>query len=286
VAKRNLQLLIVGGGCLLIGFLVGRETAPREPGYAGRVVHVPIEIHPPVAERLPPKTLAPAAATPPAPAAATPPAPVAKRDGAWTESYPDGSQKSRGAHVGGRPDGAWTTWHPGGQVKSQGEYRNGKAEGVWRHFHANGNAAIEFQYRDGRLEGPAVYWHSNGAIQQRGAYRNGSKHGLWTTWDAEGHVVREEEFDNGSLTAPVRLFDPKGEFPPEAEALAKAEVKGKYRNLLTKVAAPGDRASYKDFSDYGWYSGTSYKGRRDLPQGYWVYVYPYWYIFGEGPKRK
>jgi hypothetical protein len=271
VVKRNLQLLIVGVGGLLVGFLVGQQVRPHEPAYGGRVVHVPIEIHPPAAERLPPK----------APATPAPAAPPVRKEGAWSESYADGSRKSRGAHVDGQPDGLWTTWHPGGRVKSQGEYRHGKAEGVWRHFHENGNVSIELQYRDGKLEGPAVYWHPNGAIHQRGEYRKGSKHGLWTTWDAEGHVVREEEFENGVLTAPVRLFDPKGEFPPEAEALARAQVNGKYRNLLTKVAAPGDRSSYKDFNDYGWYAGTSYKGRRDLPQGYWVYVYPYWYIWGE-----
>jgi hypothetical protein len=285
VGKRNLQLLIVGVGGLAIGFLLGREMRPDEPGMTGRVVHIPVEIHPPAEERLPPK--APATTAPvPVPAAPAPVVPAAKRDGAWTESYPDGSRKSQGAHVDGQPDGDWTTWYAGGQVKSQGDYRNGKAEGLWRHFHPNGNASIELRYRDGRLEGPAVYWHPNGAIQQRGDYRSGSKQGLWTTWDADGHVVREEEFENGALTAPVRLFDPKGEFPPEAEALAKAEVKGKYRNLLTKVAAPGDRGSYKDFSDYGWYSGTSYKGRRDLPQGYWVYVYPYWFIWGESTQKK
>lgn len=258
MANRNLHLLIVGGGGLLIGFLLGHQIRPREPGLGGRVVHVPIEIHPPEAERLPAKAETPAGTVPPVPAApSAQPAPVVQ------------------------PDGVWTTWHPSGKVKSQGEYRDGKAEGVWRYFHANGNPASELQYEDGKLEGPAIYWHSNGAIMQRGEYRNGVKHGLWTTWDAEGRVVREEEYGHGSLTAPVRLYDPKGEFPREAEALAKAEVNGKYRNLLTKVAAPDDRGSYTDFRDYGWYAGTSYKGRRDLPQGYWVYVYPYWYIFGE-----
>jgi hypothetical protein len=288
VNKRNLQLLIVGVGGLLIGFLVGREIWPREPDYIGRVVRIPAEIHPPAEERLPPKTPAPAAAAPTAvaPTATAPAAPAAKRDGAWFETYADGSQKSRGAHVDGKPDGSWMTWYPGGQVKSQGVYRHGKAEGLWRYFHANGNTSAELQYKDGLREGPAVNWHGNGAILQRGEYRKGRKHGLWTTWDTEGRVVREEEFANGTLTAPVRLFDPKGEFPPEAEALAKAEVNGKYRNLLTKVAAPDDRGSYKDFSDYGWYAGTSYKGRRDLPHGYWVYVYPYWYIFRDGPQEK
>jgi hypothetical protein len=276
VARRNLQLLIVGGGGLLAGFLLGQQIRPHEPGRGGRKVHVPIEIHPPVPERLPPKAGTPVRPEPPAQ-----PAPAAKREGAWSETYGDGSRKSEGAYVDGQPDGLWTTWHPGGRVKSQGEYRRGKAVGTWRHYHANGNLAIELEYRDGKLEGPAVSWHENGAIRQRGEYRLGAKHGLWTTWDAEGRVVREEQFEKGALVAPVRLFDPGGEFPPEAEALAKAEVNGKYRNLLTKVAAPDDRASYKEFNDYGWYSGTSYKGRRDLPKGYWVYVYPYWYIWGE-----
>jgi len=65
--------------------------------------------------------------------------------------------------------------------------------------------------------------------------------------------------------------------PPDA---VRASVNGKYTNLLTTIYVPDDRGSYGDFDDWGYYSGTSYAGYTNLPAGYWVYVYPNWYIWG------
>jgi hypothetical protein len=44
---------------------------------------------------------------------------------------------------------------------------------------------------------------------------------------------------------------------------------------------PEDQASYGEFCDWGHWSGTSWRGHTDLPPGYWVYVAPHWYIFGQ-----
>jgi hypothetical protein len=57
--------------------------------------------------------------------------------------------------------------------------------------------------------------------------------------------------------------------------------KRKYGKLLVKIKVEQDVSSYGEYYDYGHYSGSSYYGYKDLPSGYWVYVAPYWYIFGE-----
>jgi hypothetical protein len=77
-----------------------------------------------------------------------------------------------------------------------------------------------------------------------------------------------------------------GNIDPDNKALAglapgKASVNGKYRKLLRKFKVAEDRGSYGDFTDYGYYTGTSWRGHVNLPPGYWVYVYPNWYIWGE-----
>jgi hypothetical protein len=68
------------------------------------------------------------------------------------------------------------------------------------------------------------------------------------------------------------------------QAEAKATVEGKYKNLLRIVPAEGDAQSYGPFHEFGLWQGTSYAGLQDLPQGYWVYVAPNWYIWGDVAK--
>jgi Ca-activated chloride channel family protein len=65
------------------------------------------------------------------------------------------------------------------------------------------------------------------------------------------------------------------------QAEAKASLNGKYKNLLRIIDAPDDSSAYGDFSDFGRWEGTSYRGQNNLPQGYWVYVAPHWYIWGD-----
>lgn len=70
--------------------------------------------------------------------------------------------------------------------------------------------------------------------------------------------------------------------PPEAageQALQRAAVGGKYRMLLQQIEVRRDADKYKGVQDLGLRHRRSYAGFSDLPTGYWVYVYPYWYIW-------
>ncbi len=58
----------------------------------------------------------------------------------------------------------------------------------------------------------------------------------------------------------------------------KASVHGKYSGLVKTVNVPGDRDQYGDFNDYGMWGPGEWAGEMQ-PQGYWVYVYPNWYIW-------
>jgi hypothetical protein len=77
---------------------------------------------------------------------------------------------------------------------------------------------------------------------------------------------------------------------PENKAIAdagpsKAHVMGKYAKLLRRISVPQDKANYTEFNDYGHYPATDYAGYTGIPEGYWVYVYPNWYIWGELKKK-
>lgn len=70
------------------------------------------------------------------------------------------------------------------------------------------------------------------------------------------------------------------------DALWKASVQGKYGKLLDLIKVPQDKASYGEFYDWGLWTGTSWAGYHNLPQGHWVYVAPYWFIWGEPRSQK
>ncbi len=84
---------------------------------------------------------------------------------------------------------------------------------------------------------------------------------------------------------PIPLMFPRPLTPPPVldadEALRRASVGGKYRDLLRKVEVPDDWVGYGGFCDWGFWSGTSYAGVDDLPPGHWVYVHPHWYVWGD-----
>src|SRR5436853_3060652 len=61
--------------------------------------------------------------------------------------------------------------------------------------------------------------------------------------------------------------------------LKEASANGKYAMLLKQIAVPQDTETYGIFADSGYWQGTEWAGFKDLPQGYWVYMKPYWYIW-------
>src|SRR5262249_42186186 len=53
----------------------------------------------------------------------------------------------------------------------------------------------------------------------------------------------------------------------------------KYAMLLHQFKVEKDRETYKDFQDVGPRDVRDYAGQNNLAKGFWVYVYPYWYIW-------
>jgi hypothetical protein len=65
------------------------------------------------------------------------------------------------------------------------------------------------------------------------------------------------------------------------KSLKQATADGKYAMLLHQFKAEKDADEYGEFNDFGFRNKTEYADQKDLPKGYWVYVQPYWYIWGE-----
>jgi len=54
---------------------------------------------------------------------------------------------------------------------------------------------------------------------------------------------------------------------------------GKYSSELRRLDIPQDRGRYGVCNDYGAWTGNEYQGHTNLPNGYWVYSFPYWIIY-------
>lgn len=59
----------------------------------------------------------------------------------------------------------------------------------------------------------------------------------------------------------------------------QASLNGKYINLLHVIPVPEDKDEWGEFCEWGYWTGTEYGNFTDLKPGFWVYVYPKWYVW-------
>ena len=56
-------------------------------------------------------------------------------------------------------------------------------------------------------------------------------------------------------------------------------MQAKYSGLLLTFEAPEDAEEYGALYEWGYWEGRTYKGVGPLPDGYWVYRWPLWYVW-------
>ncbi|OKH18728.1 hypothetical protein [[Limnothrix rosea] IAM M-220] len=63
-------------------------------------------------------------------------------------------------------------------------------------------------------------------------------------------------------------------------AVASPSVNGRYSELIQKMNCPQARDEYGSYNHYGYWEGNDYIcGDQYAEEGYWVYEYPYWYVW-------
>jgi Ca-activated chloride channel family protein len=162
---------------------------------------------------------------------------------------------------------------------------------------SNESVKREFPLVDDDQGSPSYDLEWSAAVASYGMLLRGSKHAGQSSLAgvlelAQGAKGRDEsgrrrEFIDVVLQTRSLVRKVRGQSVPEpqelssVEAREKATVGGKYQDLLDKLEMRSDVQRYGAFHDYGWSADKTYAGREGLPAGYWVYVYPDWYIWGE-----
>jgi len=73
----------------------------------------------------------------------------------------------------------------------------------------------------------------------------------------------------------------KSEDIKDGELMKYASAGGAYKRLIHLLKVPEDSSYYGEYYVYGYWDGESYGGYHKLSPGYWVYLYPNWYVWAE-----
>jgi antitoxin component YwqK of YwqJK toxin-antitoxin module len=134
----------------------------------------------------------------------------------------DGSKSADGTFVNERKEGAWTEYYPNGLVKNITSYVNGEKEGIYmelsntgqltkRYYHHKGLRHGEYKefyysqlkeertYRFGKIEGVVKIYYDNAKLMEESNYQNGIRDGISKWYDQDGNLSIQYEYRNGEL---------------------------------------------------------------------------------------
>ncbi|HCR16623.1 MAG TPA: hypothetical protein DIU35_03990 [Candidatus Latescibacteria bacterium] len=72
-------------------------------------------------------------------------------DGAFTDTYSDGTRKVTGDYKDGEKSGVWVYHWTTGVKQVEGQYDKGKPTGTWKYYNKKGKLIAEGSYRNGKM---------------------------------------------------------------------------------------------------------------------------------------
>ena len=125
-----------------------------------------------------------------------------RKDGPFTLYWADGKEDNtvkaeEGTYKNKKRDGLYSEWFPNGQKWREATYKDGNLNGLETWWRINGQKRSEATYKDGNLNGLWMQWHENGQKSAEHANKDGKEDGLWTAWHENGQKQFEGTFKDG-----------------------------------------------------------------------------------------
>ncbi len=119
-----------------------------------------------------------------------------RKDGPFTDHWPNGKRKAVGSYKGNKLDGLYTTYYESGKKKSEVIYRSGERNGPHTLWHKNGQKSLEGVFKDGKSHGASKSYHENGQIR---SLASGNSNGTTIAWHKNGQKQSVSTYKNGML---------------------------------------------------------------------------------------
>ncbi|MGK0360404.1 MAG: antitoxin component YwqK of YwqJK toxin-antitoxin module [Bradymonadia bacterium] len=159
--------------------------------------------------------------------------------------------------------GSWTEYWPTGALRLRGAWLKGDKHGVWESWRANGNPDEAREWKLGRWDGETRAWFATGELKHRGQYRDGRRTEKWTAFFTNGRVAWEGLYDKKGDRADI-WKNGFWEGGPRAEGIyAKDERDGQWiewhNNGKKKGVGPYKEGKRDGEWTEWWYSGEPWR---------------------------
>ena len=139
--------------------------------------------------------------------------------GVATDTWADGTPRSRLAYREGRLHGLVEGWHTNGVLQVREHFEDGVSHGLRSKFFPDGKPLSETPIVHGQVRGTFRRWHDNGRLAEEIPMEDGQPHGTSRAYYPSGTLKAEARTDHGKVLE-HRVWK-EGEAPADLAASAR-----------------------------------------------------------------
>lgn len=133
------------------------------------------------------------------------------REGQWSETWEDGTPRSKSSYKEGKKEGVWISYRKNGKPEKSTTYKNEEKNGEEIVYFTDGTPDKSINYLDGKQDGVTKEFYFGGKPKSEYTFKNGKREGAYKRFydsgtlreegrcEADSEVYRKEYHSNGKL---------------------------------------------------------------------------------------